>query len=320
MIITNIIGGLGNQLFQYAMGRRLAARHHTELLLDVTSFGVNGVETRPEALQAFNRRFQLSHFRTTARLATSEEIALLKDDYWRATTRDRLVRRLRKIVPMWRWKPSHIREGGYRFNPAMLELPDGVFLQGFWQGEKYFADVAETIRAEFQLRDETITVRARDLVERLRARHGCVVAVQVRRGDNAYAHEVLGKTKITTSAPVGTSYLKTAMRRFGDDACFLVFSDTPADIEWCRRNIQGRNVEYSDAQSDLLDFTAMSQCDHNIIGNSTFGWWAAWLNQRPGRKVIAPSRWSPPDHPSIITEDLLPKDWTALDPDSGKAK
>src|SRR5690349_1378477 len=106
MIIVRLSGGLGNQLFQYAMGRRLADHHGVELLVDGSAYD-SGVEQRPQEFAAFPRPLMLFKFRVEARLATPEEIRRLQDDYQRQTKRDRFVRRVRKYFPNLLWNPHH---------------------------------------------------------------------------------------------------------------------------------------------------------------------------------------------------------------------
>ena len=311
MIITSITGGLGNQLFQYAMGLRLAAHHKTKLLLDTTAYGSQG-EQRPEALKAFARPLALMRFKVSARAATMEEIRSLKDNYGAATTCDRLVRVVRRAAPRFLWKASHVIERQYRFQPEALDYPDNTYLQGFWQSPKYFADIAPVIREEFRPKDASIVVSASQRVAELRARHGAVVSLHIRRGDLAHAHEVLGRTDVTHTAPLTQDYIKAAMSRFSSATCFFVFSDSPKDIEWCKQNIRATNIEFSDASSDMWDLTAMNCCDHHIIANSTFSWWAAWLDVKGGR-TVAPRVWSSPERNLIMeTDDLLPRVWEIL--------
>jgi Glycosyl transferase family 11 len=309
MIIAKITGGLGNQLFQFAMARRLAKHHDTELLLDVTGYTGNG-EARPKLLAAFPRRLHLLNFRIQARPATLSEIDALRDSFWRPTARDRLIRVARRWKPNLLWKTSHIIEREYRFNPEAMNYPDNVYLGGFWQSPRYFEDAEGVIRQELRPVDHQAEQTAKNRVDELRNRCGRVISVHVRRGDIAYAHEVLQRPEYTHGAPVSNEYIKRAMGLFKDSDCFLVFSD---DIAWCRANIKARNIEFATAGSEIDDFVTMRCCDHHIIANSTFSWWAAWLNERLGRRVIAPRVWS---HPSTLwpmhTDDLLPQEWAAL--------
>jgi Glycosyl transferase family 11 len=309
MIIAQLAGGLGNQFFQYAMARRLAEKHNAELLLDTSCYGPNG-ETRPRELAAFSRTLGLFRFRIKARAAQPDEISRLKDDYYRSTTRDRVVRKIRLLWPDFLRKKSDIMERQFRFQPEALAWPDDIYLRGFWQSPKYFADITPLLRQELQPADASILESVNEAVGDLRKRYSQVVSLHVRRGDLAHAFEVVGKKNITHGAPVTLDYIHRAMAKFEPDTCFFVFSDTPKDISWCRENIQAKNIVFSKAESDIWDFTAISSCDHHIISNSTFSWWAAWLNPREGKRVVAPQAWSSPQADrQTPTDDLLPDDW-----------
>jgi hypothetical protein len=294
------------------MARRLAAIHNTELLVDTTGYSATG-EPRPRELRSFVRPLSLFRFRIKARAATESEVRRLKDDYLTSSTLARVVRLVRRLQPGFLWKMSHIVEHGYRFQAEALSFPDNVYVQGFWQSEKYFADIAPLIRQELQPLERSPVQWAEQRLKKLKARYGQVVSLHVRRGDLAHAHEVLGRKDIVYGAPISRRYIEQTMQQFDDDVCFLVFSDTQADIDWCRENIRARNIEFSLSKSELRDFCAMSLCDHHIIANSTFSWWAAWLNAKPGRRVIAPRTWSGPEAPADMpTEDLMPKNWELL--------
>ena len=108
-------------------------------------------------------------------------------------------------------------------------------------------------------------------------------------------------------------YYKEAMSKFDKkNTKFIVFSD---DLEWCQENFE--NVEFSTGQEDYEDFYDMMLCDHNIIANSTFSWWSAWLNNNESKRVIAPQKWFGKDHPTlsnsdVVTKDLIPNTWERL--------
>jgi hypothetical protein len=312
MIIALITGGLGNQLFQYAMARRLAVCRNTDLLLDLRGYSSSDGERRPKELKAFARHLSLFQFQIRARAATDDEIQTLRDDFLTFSVRDRCVRLVRKCRRSFLWKASHVVERKYQFQSEALLFSDNVYLQGYWQSEKYFADVASLIRQEIQPLDTSMSASAKQVVNRLKAQYGEVISLHVRRGDLAHAHEALGKN-ITQGAPVTSEYIRRAIWKFSENACFFVFSDTPNDIEWCKQNIRARHVEFSNGKSELWDFLAMRFCDHNIIANSTFSWWAAWLNDKPGRRVLAPRTWSVPGARfPMPTDDLLPNGWETL--------
>lgn len=306
MIIASTAGGLGNQMFQYAMARRLAVRHGVELLLDASTY-------QKARHVPGERRLRLFNFKIHAREASLVDIAALRDRYGRKNPVHRAIRLVRRVWPEFLWRRSHIREKQYRFQPEALSFPDNVYLAGFWQSEKYFADIAPVIHEEFELADNSISESARETVNQVRRKHGTVVSLHVRRGDLVYAFEVLQARERVHGPPMGIEYFQRAMSQFDPQACFFVFSDSPKDIEWCRQNLRSPCLEFSTGESELWDFVAMSACDHHIISNSSFSWWAAWLNTKANRRVIAPSRWSGPDAKrQMDTDDLIPKDWTMI--------
>jgi hypothetical protein len=312
MVIAFICGGLGNQMFQYAMARRLAHRLGVELKLDLSEYQ-NGTDQRPAGLTAFRRSPRLFELCVTASAASSEEISRLRDPYSKRTTMARIVRRIRRVKSGFLWPATHIREKQYCFDPAMLELGDDVYVDGFWQSEKYFSDAAELIAAELTPKEPAISRYAHQYVERLRLLGGPVVSLHVRRGDLAEANEELGTPRMVYGAAVGLDYITAAIARFGGHGRFLVFSDTARDIEWCKRNIRADKLHFSEGHSDVQDMRIMSACDHHIIANSTFSWWAAWLNHRPGRRVVSPAKWSYPEAAvHMVTDDLIPSGWEVI--------
>jgi hypothetical protein len=312
MVIVKIMGGLGNQMFQYAAGRRLAIRRNTNLKLDLTNYS-SGTEKRGPGLEAFSRRYALEAFQICATEASESEIASFRDRHYRATTFSRVVRMVRKICPSFLWKKNHYQERTYRFDAAVMNLPDMTYLLGFWQSPKYFSDIAETIKRDFTLKESTSLDKANKVLDRIRSFGGEVVSLHVRRGDMAHAVEVLQNNKIIHSGPIGIEYIKCAIKQFSPTSQFLVFSDTEFDIEWCRNNIAGSNIHYSLGNNDLEDFVLMSSCEHHIIANSTFSWWAAWLNQKPDKRVIAPRQWSFPGAKfKPVVDTLIPSDWQII--------
>jgi hypothetical protein len=317
MVIAFLCGGLGNQMFQYAAGRRLAAVWQVELKLDLSAYR-GGTDQRPAGLEAFGRRIRVFDLSITATEASPAEIARLRDRFNKPTTRDRIVRQLRRIKPKLLWPASDVQERGYRFDPSVLDAPSDAFVHGFWQSEKYFADVAPLIRREFTPKDPAVIRYAQDYVSRLRETGGPIVSLHVRRGDLAAAHESLKKANIVHGKPISLDYIRAAVARFDAGHRFLVFSDSAKDIDWCRQNLRGNGIPtdrllFSDDHSDIQDMAIMSACDHHIIANSTFSWWAAWLNPHPETRVIAPSVWSPPGTPkAIVTDDLIPAGWEMI--------
>jgi len=312
MIAARIMGGLGNQLFQYAAARRLAFHRNVPLVLDLSSYA-GGMDVRPKELHSFRRSVALFNFHISATEATPEDLALCRDRFITTRPLHRVIRLLRRLWPNLLCPASHVREQSLAFDANVLELPDGTYLDGYRQSWKYFSDIASVIRKELQPRDGQLSQYADKYLSCIRASNGTVVSVHVRRGDLAHAAEVLGNTSIVQNAPLGLDYINAAMARFPSNTTFLIFSDSPKDIGWCQANIKGSNLAFSVNHSDIQDFILMSRCDHNIISNSTFSWWAAWLNLAPTRRVIAPIKWFDQRSRYIAAiNDLMPSEWEQL--------
>ncbi len=203
-------------------------------------------------------------------------------------------------------------EKSYLYRP--LDIREHCHLVGYFQSEKYFAHCAAEIRRALAPREE--------LLAPLRARYSALLdlrpcAIHVRRTDyvaNA-AYENLGDT----------GYYERAMSAFGRDTLFLLFSD---DLAWCRRRFapDQKRIMFVEGLTAMGDFFLMSACAHQIIANSSFSWWAAWLNSNPSKRVIAPRRWfagefadesrpfvaGPPHTGYHDTRDLVPESWTRL--------
>ena len=309
IIITRLAGGLGNQMYQYAAGRRLAQFRNVPLKLDLSGYGPEGDSQAP-GLEGFRRHVRIHEFNVSADTATSQEVAALKDRYDDSKTLSRVVRILRRFRPGLGWPATHFRERRYRFDPTVLDLPVPCYLSGFWQSEMYFADIADIIRREFTPRDPAIIENARRFVAELRPADGAVVSVHVRRGELAYASNVLKNTRGTFGPPTALDYIRSAIARFDPGNRFLVFSDSAADIAWCKENIHADRLSFSEGRTDVEDMMLMSQCDHHIIA-STFSWWAAWLNARSERRVIAPRQWGHPGS-GMTPEDLIPESWEMI--------
>ena len=135
------------------------------------------------------------------------------------------------------------------------------------------------------------------------------MSMHVRRGDLAYANEVLRRPRLVYGPVVSASYLHAAMRCFPDDATFVVLSD---DAAWCRERLRGPRVHVFEGGDELDDLMTMKACDHHVVSNSSFSWWGAWLNARPGRRVVAPDPWFWRDR-RAFAEQLVPSDWIRLE-------
>ena len=281
MIISQIIGGLGNQLFQYAAGRCLAIRQQTELALDISGF--NAYKLRTFDLEAFEARYRYS---------TDAENSVYHQRGFAGKLRDRLL-------PM-AWRKVY-REPHFHFHPRIFKTSSNIYLKGYWQSEKYFSPVASQIREELVMKP-SFYEKVAELGKTMSSQPS--VSVHVRRGDYTNP-EVLRVHGI-----LSPEYYRTAMQSFSDQDPNTVFYFFTDDFQWVKDNLPAENavlVSGVQSQTHFEDFWLMSQCRHNIIANSSFSWWAAWLNNNPGKQVIAPLQWF--NEKKADTKDLIPAGW-----------
>ena len=290
MIIVSLKGGLGNQLFQYAAARQLAEIHGSLVKLDISVF-----ETYE------HHSYALSPFNIPEHIATAEEIAALT--MHRRSVIERITTRLLR-QPL-RPTRTHVRERHFQFDPRILNLPDGVYLDGYWQSEKYFTGIADIIRKELTVRTPP-ACRNKELAEQMASCNS--VSVHIRRG--TYLLPQFSAYHPTCSSEYYRNAVEQLAASVGTPR-FFIFSDEPA---WAHENVRlpfpAVYVDHNDASTDYEDLRLMSTCRHHIIANSTFSWWAAWLNDKPGKIVLAPERWF--NDPTINVSDLIPESWTKI--------
>jgi len=290
MVIVRLIGGLGNQLFQYALGRALAASRSTTLKLDITDYETYKV-----------RAYALSHFNVIESFATRDEILRLRGGGWMA---QHPSRRLHRLIPFR--KDSYVLEKGFAFDPEVLRSPDDVYLEGYWQSEKYFRSIEGLLRREFVIRH---SLSSRDQEMAVRIARCNAVSLHVRRGDyvsNPGSSRVHGLC--------GADYHQAAVRRIAEvvpQPHLFVFSDDP---QWAAGNLHLGHpmtiVTGNDSRRDYEDLHLMSLCRHHIVANSSFSWWGAWLDTNPDKIVIAPERWFAREQHD--TRDLFPPTWQVI--------
>ena len=289
MIIIRLFGGLGNQLFQYALGRRLSLLHKVALKLDISQ--IEKYKIRKYNLQAFN---------IIENFATEEDVIRIK-----GKGRVNFRRVIERVLPYY--KRSYVDERYFHFDPNILRSRKNVYLNGFWQSEKYFKDIKLILRNEFTFRQDS-NYQIEKMVNKIESLNA--ICLNVRRGD--YVTNP-GMNKFHGICPMeyyenAIQYIKTHVR----NPHFFIFSD---DIEWCRDNLRLTQPftlvthEYAGANFECY-FKLITACKHFIIPNSTFGWWGAWLSQNHNKIVIAPKEWFNVNN--IDTKDLIPEDWIRI--------
>jgi hypothetical protein len=294
MIITNLIGGLGNQLFQFAAGFALAQRHGTELRVSVDQFDGYALHQGYE----FERVFAAS-----VQPASSKELASAL-----GVMRSASSRRVMSYLARKQWlKPDFLGgralfEASPNYWSGWEQAGAGVYLHGYWQSERYFSGVTPQLRAALRFRAPPSGENAH-WIDRIQA---CpAVAVHVRRGDYAtaknrglYAHCTPDYYRAAISQVLATE----------PDAEFFVFSDEPtwAKQMLSRPGVTMHVVEHNRGPESYNDMRLMSCCRHFIIANSTFSWWGAWLGEKLGSMVIGPPSWFNAPGRSV---DVLPARW-----------
>lgn len=293
VIVIHLMGGLGNQMFQYAAGRQIAHRLRTTLKLDISAYATDELRT-----------YSLSPFNIQEQFATLEElVAIRRPDTDRLLRYSQRLSRMLKLPFGWTIiQENHIRP----FDPRLSKVFGNVYMKGYWQSEKYFAAIQDIIRHEFTVKGKPNT-RNRSLAEMIGEVES--VSIHVRRGDyigNSQTNQFHGVTSLIYYQS-SVAYITAKMSQ----PHFFVFSDDP---DWCQANLQlsypTTYVTVNDVANPHEDLRLMSLCKHNIIANSTFSWWGAWLNTNPAKIVCAPRHWF--SDPKMDTQDLLPLGWIQL--------
>jgi hypothetical protein len=297
LVIVRLIGGLGNQMFQYATGRALALRRGATLKLDLTGFATVGAHTK--------RRYELDAFPIHGGGASEAEIAQFgRTGKPGLPRRDRVLRLLRFARPNGAW-PVY-REPHFQFDPILPELRAPVYLDGYWQSERYFSDIAEVLRQEFAA-EVPLDPENAALAARIDAANA--VSLHVRRGD--YVSDPATNRFHGTCSP---DYYQRAVdyvaARVGAPHLF-VFSD---DQKWTRANLRFATpttiVDANPPDRGYRDMGLMARCRHHIVANSSFSWWGAWLDPSPEKIVVAPRQWFGAS--TNDTRDLIPPSWVQL--------
>ena len=293
MIITNILGGLGNQMFQYAAGRSLAHQTGQQFLLDISAFDDYKLHNGFELTRIFSIHNQF--------------IASNKDFFdvlgWQSNV---LLRRLlsRHLLSFLR-KNQFIQEPHFQYWDGFNCISQDAYIQGYWQSYKYFQLIESIIRSDFIFK-EPMSVENQKIADQIT--NCCAVSLHIRRGDYVENPVTLAKHGLCS-----LQYYLNAVEYIATNLVepkFFIFSD---DIAWVKEHLKiNYSCEYIDINHGLdsyNDMRLMSLCHHNIIANSSFSWWGAWLNSNLNKIVIAPKRWF---FNKTNTYDLIPEDWVRL--------
>lgn len=282
MIKVRIFGGLGNQMFQYAAGKVLSLKHGVPLIFDISFFKSN-----------YDRKFMLSLFNI------SKDTIILEDKKFAESA---IARKVMGILKLPRW---YFRNYGLVYDDKFQELEDNTYLDGYFQSEKYFKDIEDIIRKEFvpSFKLSRSFNKWKQIIGECNS-----VSLHVRRGD------YLNKKNVKIHGVLRSEYYEKAISIFRnrtENPFFFIFSD---DEVWCKKMIlpivgKGRIVKINSVTRDVEELFLMGECKHNIIANSSFSWWGAWLNNKKDKIILYPKEWS------LVNKNvssLFPDNWNAV--------
>ncbi|RYY55791.1 MAG: alpha-1,2-fucosyltransferase [Chitinophagaceae bacterium] len=290
MVISQLNGGMGNQMFQYAAAKSLSLHHQVPLFIDDSKFKRDTiseleVDRKTEIFNFPAIRDSIAHPATLEMFSGKRKLLT------------KLLPRHRQIV---------YREPFYHFDKNFFHSRKTVYLQGAWQSYRYFEKYRTGITPLFRL-DPEYTSSVEYKADEILAANS--VSVHVRRNDYLRMQIILEWHGIM-SKEYYVAGLEELTRQVGALHVYY-FTDDP---QWVSENLMplypGQLISSEVSANHYQDFYLMSRCHHNIIANSSFSWWAAYLNEFPGKKVIAPKRWF--DQGPKDTQDLIPPAWQRM--------
>ena len=293
MILIQLQGGLGNQMFQYAFARVLAENNKDLIVLENSFF-----ETKGKREGFTSRKFELDIFNN--HYVEASDFDIQSFNYLS------IVNKIKRKLGLN--YPKIYNESSFEFNAEALSIPSPVYLKGYFQSYKYFIGNEDLIRAFFSFRINNLDRKNKELLSTFKNQN--TIAVHVRRGDY-----VTDKLTQQFHGNCSLEYYYQAIKQFqiiSKDFTLVFFSD---DSDWVKEQFKDLTcskifIDHNKNEDSWKDMLLMSSCKHNIIANSSFSWWAAWLNMNSEKRVIAPKKWF--SAIEIDTNDLIPNEWIRL--------
>ena len=289
MIIVRIWEGLGNQLFQYAYARALQLRTGEMVCLDASRIYKEKLEDR-----GVERRYALNQFNTKLPL-----ISNISNKYFFLSQSNFMQKTIYWMAEHHMWFTGFYKEEDTLYKENLKSIYGNLYLMGWFQNEKYFLEYRNILLKELT---PTKKIKISQLLKSI-LKNEMTISVHVRRGDFKKNNNVL---------PV--SYYKKA-KEFVEtkvsNPCYIIFSD---DTEWVKKNLDfGLNVVYmcEEGLRDYEELLVMSCCKHNIIANSTFSWWGAWLNKNEDKIVVGPMQWFNQKQ-DVQKYNIMPDKWIRI--------
>lgn len=295
MVVVQLTGGLGNQLFQYAAAKSLALHHKTSLQLDVNSF----LRTELPDLEV-PRDFEMYNFKGVNELTVNVNDILKNKEYSFLTEK-----KFERLLP--NYKRGLYKEPFYHYDINFFKSKKNVFLKGGWQSYRYFDNFKDEIKACLELQNNAVGDAYNFFSEKSKSEN--IISVHIRRGDYLRKPIILEWHGVMGKEYYAEAFEQIAKQQRIDRV--LYFSDDP---EWVSRELipmmNGEIISSTVSKNQYQDFYLMQQCSHNIVANSSFSWWAAYLNSNPDKIVIAPKRWF--NKAPYDTKDLIPENWIRI--------
>jgi len=292
MVISWIQGGIGNQMFQYANGRALSILKQEPLYVDLQDFKGYSLHHGFQLNDVFNLDVQAadSHLLNSA-------LGLRNQKFFRKFLKRPLFKFLRGS--------QFVVEPHFQYWPNIGNIGKNSYLYGYWQSEKYFKSFESGIRSDFQFR---LPLDTRNALLASEIKNTLSVSIHIRRGDYLSNYRT---SKIMHVCNI--SYYQKAIHYLSEqlkDPVFFIFSD---DMPWVMEHLsvpgEIRFIDHNFGKESYRDMQLMSLCKHNIIANSSFSWWGAWINANPNKLVVAPRKWFVNNNND---RDLIPEKWTRL--------
>lgn len=294
--VVNIIGGLGNQMFQYAFGLALRETHGHDVLFNINEFTGYGLHHGYELEKVFSLRESYISENELIKYVSPTSLNFFINLCSRALTKYRVL----TGNAIYEKKENEFKFKGVDFESLSKS---GLYVRGYWQSYKYFENISVSIRDKFTFPD---IVCSKNLMLLDFMKNKNTVSLHVRRGDYVN-HELLGGI-------CDNEYYRNSIKLINEhiqDPVYVIFSN---DIKWCKDNLElnelhSRYVDWNTGLNSYIDMQLMSLCDHNIIANSSFSWWGAWLNNNKNKRVVSPSKWV---NQELDTSDMLPLEWIKI--------
>lgn len=295
MIIVELSGGLGNQMFQYAFASIFAKKNNASVLLDLSFF-----DQTEKSIGHTPRNFELTVFNNSYTRASTTDLLFFKQ----LSFLNKLKRELGLNYPKIYNEPS------FDFHTEVLSLKTPVYIKGYFQSYKYFISYEDIIRRLFSFPVDKLDEVNKDFLITIKSSN--TIAIHIRRGDY-----ISDKLTAEYHGSCSMDYYLESIKLLASknkDLTLVFFSD---DSEWVKEQFNDLPyskivVDHNKGVDSWKDMLLMSSCSHNIIANSSFSWWAARLNKNPKKVVVAPKKWFATTELEGEVQDLIPSEWIRL--------